>query len=149
MGRRLERRLQDKVHGQQQHEDQLAQSSCLEAIQPQISEPARPAGDRFVITAGELRLEAETVVVAMANYQEPRIPEFAIGTLLRRQVPRFPLRPAREGIVAGLTVGAGRLRPAFPVASLGSGIALDGRLREKSGICGCPFLPMVPSCDIK
>ena len=34
-------------------------------------------GDRFVVTAGALRFEAENVVVAMANYQIPRRPEFA------------------------------------------------------------------------
>ncbi|HEX2173814.1 MAG TPA: NAD(P)-binding domain-containing protein, partial [Dehalococcoidia bacterium] len=34
-------------------------------------------GDRFVVTAGNLRYEAENVVVAMANYQQPRIPSFA------------------------------------------------------------------------
>ena len=34
-------------------------------------------GDRFVITAGSQRFEAENVVVAMANYQVPRRPAFA------------------------------------------------------------------------
>jgi len=34
-------------------------------------------GDRFVVTAGSLRFEAEQVVVAMANYQQPRVPAFA------------------------------------------------------------------------
>jgi putative flavoprotein involved in K+ transport len=34
-------------------------------------------GDRFVLTAGEARLEADNVVVAMANYQRPRVPVFA------------------------------------------------------------------------
>lgn len=34
-------------------------------------------GDRFVMTAGNERFEAENVVVAMANYQVPRVPEFA------------------------------------------------------------------------
>ena len=32
---------------------------------------------RFVITAGEHRFEADNVVVAMANYQTPRVPAFA------------------------------------------------------------------------
>lgn len=31
----------------------------------------------FVMTAGNQRFESENVVVAMANYQEPRVPEFA------------------------------------------------------------------------
>jgi len=34
-------------------------------------------GGRFVLTAGSERFEAENVVVAMANYQVPRVPEFA------------------------------------------------------------------------
>ena len=33
--------------------------------------------DRFVMTAGNQRYESENVVVAMANYQIPRIPAFA------------------------------------------------------------------------
>jgi putative flavoprotein involved in K+ transport len=36
-------------------------------------------GDRFVLTAGDRRFEADQVVVAMANYQTPRIPAFAKG----------------------------------------------------------------------
>ncbi|HET7374164.1 MAG TPA: NAD(P)/FAD-dependent oxidoreductase [Gemmatimonadaceae bacterium] len=34
-------------------------------------------GDRFVIATGDRTIEARQVVVAMANYQKPRIPEFA------------------------------------------------------------------------
>jgi putative flavoprotein involved in K+ transport len=34
-------------------------------------------GDRFVVTAGERQFESENVVVAMANYQRPWVPEFA------------------------------------------------------------------------
>jgi putative flavoprotein involved in K+ transport len=34
-------------------------------------------GDRFVVAAGSARFEAENVVVAMANYQRPRVPPFA------------------------------------------------------------------------
>jgi putative flavoprotein involved in K+ transport len=34
-------------------------------------------GDYFVLTAGNLRFEAANVVVAMANWQKPRVPEFA------------------------------------------------------------------------
>jgi putative flavoprotein involved in K+ transport len=34
-------------------------------------------GDRFVIASGEQRYEAKNVVVAMANYQIPKIPAFA------------------------------------------------------------------------
>jgi putative flavoprotein involved in K+ transport len=34
-------------------------------------------GDRFALAAGEQRFEADNVVVAMANYQLPRVPAFA------------------------------------------------------------------------
>ena len=34
-------------------------------------------GERFVMTAGQHRFEADNVVVAMANYQVPRVPAFA------------------------------------------------------------------------
>jgi putative flavoprotein involved in K+ transport len=34
-------------------------------------------GQRFVVTAGDMRFESENVVVAMANYQKPRTPTFA------------------------------------------------------------------------
>ncbi|MGE5814925.1 MAG: flavin-containing monooxygenase [Acidobacteriota bacterium] len=34
-------------------------------------------GNRFVVVAGAERFEADNVVVAMANYQQPRIPAFA------------------------------------------------------------------------
>jgi putative flavoprotein involved in K+ transport len=34
-------------------------------------------GDRFVVSAGEQQFEADNVVVAMANYQKPRVPAFA------------------------------------------------------------------------
>ena len=34
-------------------------------------------GDHFLVTAGDRRFEADSVVVAMANFQKPRIPEFS------------------------------------------------------------------------
>jgi putative flavoprotein involved in K+ transport len=34
-------------------------------------------GDRFIMTAGNERFESRNVVVAMANYQDPRVPAFA------------------------------------------------------------------------
>ncbi len=34
-------------------------------------------GDQFVVTAGSQRFEAKQVVVAMSNYQRPRVPAFA------------------------------------------------------------------------
>ena len=35
-------------------------------------------GDRYVVVAGDRRFEASHVVVAMATYQRPRVPEFAL-----------------------------------------------------------------------
>ena len=34
-------------------------------------------GDRYVIAAGDKRFEADNVVVAMSNWQKPRVPQFA------------------------------------------------------------------------
>lgn len=34
-------------------------------------------GDNFIVTAGNLRFEAEQVIVAMSNYQVPKVPVFA------------------------------------------------------------------------
>ena len=66
-------------------------------------------GDRYVVTAGDRQFEAEHVVIAMANYQEPRVPAFA-PDLDRRIVQLHSAdyrRPSqlREGAV--LLVGAG------------------------------------------
>lgn len=58
----------------------------LEAYAKELSLPVRNGvkvdglskdGDRYVVTAGEQRFEADNVIVAMANYQLPRTPEFA------------------------------------------------------------------------
>ena len=34
-------------------------------------------GDGFLVSGGDLRIEADNVVVAMANFQQPRVPSFA------------------------------------------------------------------------
>ncbi|MEO8259734.1 MAG: FAD-dependent oxidoreductase [Acidobacteriota bacterium] len=58
----------------------------LEAYARHFDLPVRPGskvhrlsrdGDRYIVEAGHLRLEADHVVVAMATYQAPRVPEFA------------------------------------------------------------------------
>jgi putative flavoprotein involved in K+ transport len=58
----------------------------LEAYATRFELPVRPGvkvdclsrqGNRFIVTAGDLRFEATHVVVAMANYQYPRVPSFA------------------------------------------------------------------------
>jgi putative flavoprotein involved in K+ transport len=66
-------------------------------------------GDRCLVTAGDLRFEADAVVVAMATYQEPRIPGFAgelagdIAQLHSREY-RQPAQLRPGGV---LVVGAG------------------------------------------
>ena len=65
--------------------------------------------ERFVMTAGRQRFESDNVVVAMANYQIPRIPEFARkidpGVVqLHSHVYRNPAQ-LQEG--AALVVGVG------------------------------------------
>jgi putative flavoprotein involved in K+ transport len=58
----------------------------LEAYARKFSLPVRSGvrverlsrlGDRFVIVSGEKRFEADNVVVAMGNFQRPRVPPFA------------------------------------------------------------------------
>ncbi len=64
--------------------DQMA--DYLEAYAARFDLPVRSGtrvdslsrrGDRFVVVAGEQRLEADHVVVAMSNFQVPRVPAFA------------------------------------------------------------------------
>src|SRR5512138_245877 len=67
------------------------------------------AGDRYVVTAGERRFEADAVVVAMSSYQRGRLPAFA-GELdpdivqLHSQDYRNPSQLRPGGV---LLVGAG------------------------------------------
>lgn len=66
-------------------------------------------GGRFIMTAGNQRFESENVVVAMANYQAPRVPAFARDldsamVQLHSHAYRNPSQ-LREGGV--LVVGAG------------------------------------------
>jgi putative flavoprotein involved in K+ transport len=66
-------------------------------------------GERFLVTAGERRFEANNVVVAMGNYQQPRVPAFASAVdpeivQMHSSAYRSPSQ-LREGDV--LLVGAG------------------------------------------
>lgn len=63
-----------------------AMADYLEAYAARFELPVRSGvrvdrltrrGERFVVSAGERRFEADQVVVAMANYQHPRLPPFA------------------------------------------------------------------------
>ena len=66
-------------------------------------------GDRYVVAAGDLRFEADNVVVAMATYQRPRIPAFAAeldpGVVQLHSSDYRNLSQLRKGGV--LIVGAG------------------------------------------
>ncbi len=86
-------------------------------------------GDRFLVAAGDLWFEAENVVVAMASYQQPRLPAFA-GELapgivqLHSSEYRSPAQ-LREGGV--LVVGAG---------NSGAEIALEAARRHPTWMSG-------------
>jgi putative flavoprotein involved in K+ transport len=88
----------------------------LEAYAREFSLPVRSGvrverlsrvGRRFLVVAGDRRVEADQVVVAMANHQRPRVPPFA--TALRPDIVQLHaidyrnLRQLREGptLVAG------------------------------------------------
>jgi putative flavoprotein involved in K+ transport len=66
-------------------------------------------GRRFVIEAGSMRFDAENVIVAMANYQAPRVPSFAKDLYpgirqLNAHSYRNPTQLQRGGV---LVVGVG------------------------------------------
>jgi putative flavoprotein involved in K+ transport len=66
-------------------------------------------GDRYLVSAGDLRFEADHVVVAMATYQEPRIPAFAgeLAPEIRQLHSREYRRPSQLQPGGVLVVGAG------------------------------------------
>ena len=65
--------------------------------------------DRYLVSAGDLRFEADHVVVAMASYQEPRIPAFAaeLASEIRQLHSREYRRPSQLQPGGVLVVGAG------------------------------------------
>jgi putative flavoprotein involved in K+ transport len=66
-------------------------------------------GDRYLVMAGDQRFEADHVVVAMATYQEPRIPGFAaeLATDIVQLHSREYRRPRQLRPGGVLVVGAG------------------------------------------
>lgn len=66
-------------------------------------------GTRFVIAAGQRRLTADNVVIAMSNFQQPLVPEFAASldpTIAQLHSSRYR-SPAQLGPGAVLVAGAG------------------------------------------
>jgi putative flavoprotein involved in K+ transport len=89
------------------------------------------SGERFIIDAGARRFEANRVIVAMSNYQEPVIPAFArdlAGDIVHfhSKEYRSPSQ-LRDGGV--LVVGAGNsgAEIAFDLARAGHSVTLAGR----------------------
>jgi putative flavoprotein involved in K+ transport len=76
------------------------------------------AGGRYLVTAGDHRFEADHVVVAMANYQKPRVPAFApqLDASIVQLHSRDYCNPSQMRSGDVLLVGAG---------NSGSEIALD------------------------
>jgi len=88
-------------------------------------------GDRYLVTAGDQRFDADHVVVAMANYQTPRVPAFAPE--LDASIVQFHSRDyrnpsqVRDGDV--LLVGAGNSgsEVALDLARAGHRVWMSGR----------------------
>ena len=88
-------------------------------------------GDSFVIEAGGRRFRAQQIVVAMSNYQRPKVPDFASGlspdiTQIHSRDYRGPFQLNAGNV---LIVGAGNsgAEIAREVAAAGHPVVLSGR----------------------
>jgi putative flavoprotein involved in K+ transport len=91
-------------------------------------------GDRYLVTAGGKRFESRQVVIAMATYQKPRIPEFAAGSIATscssiRRITAAVAAPQGGVLIVGLETPASR----SPWISCGM-----------AGRCGVGRIPGVP-----
>ena len=86
-------------------------------------------GDRFVVAAGDLRFEAENVVVATGGYPGPRIPAFAreLDPAIRQLHSSEYRRPSQLQAGGVLVVGAG---------NSGAEIALDVSRSHRTWLSG-------------
>lgn len=80
-------------------------------------------GERFLVAAGDQQFEADNVVVAMANYQRPRVPAFASELNPRMvQLHSFDYRkPAQLQPGGVLVVGAGNSGAEIALESAANG----------------------------
>src|SRR5687768_5112071 len=95
-----------------------AMADYLESYATRFRLPVKPSvrvdklsrqGDRFVVAAGELRFEAENVVVATGGYPAPRIPTFSaeLDPAIRQLHSSEYRRPSQLQEGGVLVVGAG------------------------------------------
>jgi len=86
-------------------------------------------GDHFLIDAGHLQYEADNVIVAMANYQVPKIPAFAqdLDPSILQMTPESYKRPSQFQEGGVLVVGVG---------NSGADIAMDVARSHSTWIAG-------------
>lgn len=86
-------------------------------------------GDNFLIDAGRLQYEADNVIVAMANYQVPKVPSFAQGLdpSILQLTPQSYKTPAQLQEGGVLVVGVG---------NSGADIAIDVARSHRTWIAG-------------
>ena len=87
------------------------------------------AGDHFLIEAGHLRYEADNVVVAMADYQVPKVPAFAhdLNASTLQLTPQSYKNPSQLQEGGVLVVGVG---------NSGADIAIDVSRSHQTWIAG-------------
>ena len=95
-----------------------AMADYLEAYAKRFDLPVRTStrvdgltrrGDRFVVTAGDQTFESDNVVVAMANFQQPKLPTFAadLDSSIVQMHSHEYRNPAQLADGAALVVGVG------------------------------------------
>ena len=110
-------------------------------------------GSRFIVSAGAMKLEADNVVVAMATYQQPRIPDLAsgLGAGIRQLHSRDYRNPGQLRPGGVLVVGAGNSGSeiAREVAGAGHPTWLSGRdtghvpFRIESAVARHALIPLL------
>jgi putative flavoprotein involved in K+ transport len=88
-------------------------------------------GDHYVVHAGERRFKADNVVVAMANYQKPKMPDFAaeLDSKIQQQHAKDYRNPAQLKPGGVLVVGVG---------NSGAEIAMEVATHQPTWLAGEP-----------